>query len=84
MNDAVIIKLEQRLGRLHARQRLGIETDHEAWIFGQGINFFHLENWFSIHSVIRAMLKLTGLYWRGAQNADQAQRCRIRDTAEPV
>jgi hypothetical protein len=43
MNDAIAKKLEQRLGRLHARQRLGIEKDHEAQIFGQGINFFHIE-----------------------------------------
>jgi hypothetical protein len=34
MNDAVLNKLEQRLGRLHARLRLGIEMDHEAQIFG--------------------------------------------------
>jgi hypothetical protein len=32
--------LEKRLGRLHARQRLGIEKDHEAQVFGQGLNFF--------------------------------------------
>ena len=32
-----------RLGRLHAKLRLGIETDHEAQIFGQGINFFHID-----------------------------------------
>jgi predicted MPP superfamily phosphohydrolase len=63
--------LEQRLGRLYARQRLGIETDHEAQIFGQGINFFHIENWYSVHSVIRAILKLTGLYWRGRRNAER-------------
>ena len=36
--------LEQRLGRLHARLRQGIETDHEAQVFGQGINYFHVEN----------------------------------------
>ena len=65
MNETVLNKLELRLGRLHARQRLGIETDHEAQIFGQGINFFHLENWYSIHSVIRTTLKLLGLYGRG-------------------
>ena len=63
--------LEQRLGRLYARQRLGIETDHEAQIFGQGLNFFHIENWYSVHSVIRAILKLTGLYWRGRRNAER-------------
>jgi hypothetical protein len=40
---------------------LGIETDHEVQIFGQGINFFHIENWYSVHSVIRTTLKLMGL-----------------------
>jgi uncharacterized protein len=63
--------LEQRLGRIYARQRLGIETDHEAQIFGQGLNFFHIENWYSIHSVIRTTLKLSGLYWRGRRNAER-------------
>src|SRR5690349_1353462 len=61
-------KLEQQLGNLHARQRLGIEKDHEAQIFGQGINFFHIENWYSVHSLIRNGLKLIGLYQRGLKN----------------
>jgi uncharacterized protein len=65
--------LEQRLGRLHARQRLGIEADHEAQIFGQGLNFFHIENWYSAHSIIRTVLKLSGLYWRGRRNAERIQ-----------
>jgi predicted MPP superfamily phosphohydrolase len=73
MNEAVLEKLERRLGRLHARQRLGIETDHEAQIFGQGITFFHIENWYSIHSVIRATLWLMGLYRRGRKNAENIQ-----------
>src|SRR5438105_8425069 len=73
MTDAGVNKLEQRLGRLHAKLRLGIELDHEAQIFGQGINFFHIENWYSIHSVIRTTLKLMGLYWRGRKNAEQIQ-----------
>ena len=71
MNEAIFSKLEQRLGRLHAKLRLGIETDHEAQIFGQGINFFHIENWYSVHSVIRTTLKLMGLYWRGRKNSEQ-------------
>jgi uncharacterized protein len=76
MNDTVILKkLEQRLGRLHTRLRLGIETDHEAQVFGQGVNFFHIENWYSIHSLIRATLMLMGLYWRGCKNAG---RVRVR------
>jgi predicted MPP superfamily phosphohydrolase len=73
MNETVLNKLERRLGRLHAKQRLGIEMDHEAQIFGQGINFFHIENWYSIHSVIRTTLKLLGLYGRGRKNAERIQ-----------
>jgi predicted MPP superfamily phosphohydrolase len=73
MNDAVLGKLERRLGSLHARQRLGIENDHEAQIFGQGLNFFHIENWYSSHALIRAGLVLMGLYWRGRRNAQNVQ-----------
>lgn len=70
MDEEILLKLEQRLGRLHARQRLGIEMDHELQIFGGGINFFHIENWYSVHSVIRNALKLAGLYGRGCRNAE--------------
>ena len=66
--DDILRKLEERLGPLHARQRLGIETDHEAQIFGQGLLSFHIVNWYPVHSVIRNALKLTGLYWRGRRN----------------
>ena len=71
MDEDILAKLEQRLGRLHARQRLGIETDHEAQIFGQGLTFFHLENWYSARSIIRNGLKLSGLYWRARRNAER-------------
>lgn len=69
-DEDIATRLEQRLGRVHARQRLGLERDHEAQIFGQGINFFHPENWYSAQVVIRMFLKLTGLYWRGQKNAE--------------
>lgn len=65
--------LEKRLGRLHARQRLGIEKDHEAQVFGQGLNFFHLENATLSHSLIRGALMLTGLYWRGLSNTAKVE-----------
>ena len=65
----VLAILEKRLGRRYARQRLGIEKDHEAQVFGQGINFFHIENLPLGHVVIRAGLMATGLYWRGLRNA---------------
>lgn len=71
MQHDVLARLEQRLGRVHARQRLGIENDHEAQIFGQGINFFHPENWYSFQAGFRLLLKLTGLYWRGQKNAER-------------
>ena len=73
LTQDLIEKLEQRLGRLYARQRLGIENDYESRVFGHGINLFHIENWYSIHWVIRHALKLTGLYWRGCRNAENIQ-----------
>ena len=73
MNDPDLRRLEQRLGAVYARQRLGIEIDHEAQIFGQGLNFFHPENWYATPSLIRAALKVTGLYWRGCRNAARVQ-----------
>ena len=71
--DDVLLRLEERLGRLYARQRLGIEQDHEGQVFGGGINFFHIENWYSIHSLIKIALKTSGLYWRGVTNTAKIQ-----------
>lgn len=71
--NEILSALEERLGRLHARQRLGIEKDHEAQVFGQGINFFHVENLTPSHALIRALLMASGLYWRGARNAAKVQ-----------
>jgi predicted MPP superfamily phosphohydrolase len=70
MTDEVLRKLEQRLGPLHAQQRMEIERNHEAQVFGQGLTFFHLENWYSAPAIIRTILKLTGLYWRALRNAE--------------
>jgi hypothetical protein len=71
MTENLLRQLDQRLGPLHARQRLAIELDHEAQVFGQGLTFFHLENWLSAPAVIRTALKLTGLYWRARRNAER-------------
>lgn len=69
MDQAIYEQLEKRIGRLHLQQRLGIETDYETKIFGQGVNFFHIENWYSIHSIIRNGLSWFGLRARGRRNA---------------
>ena len=71
MDENILRKLEIRLGPLHARQRLGIERDHEAQVFGQGLTFFHLENSSWAEWIIRNVLKATGLYWRARQNAER-------------
>lgn len=71
MDKDILHELEKRLGPLHARQRLGIETDHEAQVFGQGLTFFHLENASLAPAVIRGALKLAGLYWRARRNAER-------------
>src|SRR5258707_3470200 len=73
MNEDIVQHLERRLGRLHARQRIGIEDDHEARVFGQGFNYFHPENWYHSPAIIRNALKLTGLYWRARKNTERIQ-----------
>jgi uncharacterized protein len=74
--DEIDHALESRLGRVHARQRLGIEKDHEAQAFGQGLTFLHVENLPITHAIIRTILCLSGMYGRGRANA---ARVRLRN-----
>ena len=85
MDEDILRKLEERLGPLHARQRLGIETDHEAQVFGQGLTLFHFENLYLAPAIIRNALKLTGLYWRARRNAQRiiVKRNDVRFAALP-
>ena len=73
MDSEELHLLERRLGRLHVRQRLGVEKDHEAQVFGQGLNFFHIENSALSTLAIEYTLKLTGLFRRGRKNAEQVE-----------
>jgi len=82
IDRGVLEKLEERLGRLYARQRLGIEDEHEGRVFGQGINFFHPENWYLSASFIRTALMATGLYWRARKNAENI-KIRHHDIRSP-
>ena len=70
MTEEISEFLEKRLGRVHAKLRLGIEAEHEAQVFGQGINFFHIENLRSSHFVIPAILKLVWTIWTRLQKCD--------------
>lgn len=62
-------RLGRRVGRLHLSQRQGIQRDHVTQIFGRGRNFFHIENWYSVHALMRYAMHLVGLYRRGRRNA---------------
>jgi predicted MPP superfamily phosphohydrolase len=70
IDRGMLEKLEERLGRLHARQRLGIEGERDGRVFGQAVNFFRPEKWYLSASVIRTALMATGLYWRARRNAE--------------
>jgi uncharacterized protein len=70
--DQGITTLFEPLGRrAHARERLRIETAHEMRMAGPALNFFDVESWYSIHSLIRTTLRLAGLYRRGCRNAER-------------
>lgn len=71
--EEILDYLKQRVARWHLKQRLGLERDHEVRVFGQGRNFFHIENWYSFHSVIRNSLRLSFLHGRGKRNARKIQ-----------
>lgn len=68
--DALLSILRQRIGTAHLNQRLGMEADFERRVFGGlGRNFCHIENWYSVHGLIRTCLRLCGLHGRGKRNA---------------
>lgn len=62
-------RLVARLGRVHLRQRLGLESEYEGQVFHRGTHFFHLENWTTGHALLRAGLLLVGMLGRGRRNA---------------
>ena len=73
--------MHKRVARWHLKQRLGIEQFNEARVFGQGRNFFHIENWYSVHSLIRNTLRLLLLHGRGRRNA---RRIQLRNNFFPL
>ncbi len=81
--DEVDDALKRRLGRLYARQRLGIEKDHEAQKFGHGLTFFHFENLPISHAIIDSILRASGTYWRGRANAARI-RLRTNEVYSPA
>jgi predicted MPP superfamily phosphohydrolase len=68
-DDLLKYRLSLRLGPTHARQRLSIERNTEANVFGRDKKSFHIENLASAPGFIRTCLKLAGLFQRGQENA---------------
>ncbi|ABM20474.1 MULTISPECIES: metallophosphoesterase [Marinobacter] len=62
-------RLSLRLGPVHARQRLGIERETEARVFGRDKRSFHLENLTNAPKLIRFCLKAVGLLRRAQANS---------------
>ncbi|TQV66995.1 metallophosphoesterase [Exilibacterium tricleocarpae] len=63
------VPLEARIGSIHFNQRLGLEREKEARVFGGGRTFFHIENWTLIGVLLKYGLRLLGLTARGKRNA---------------
>lgn len=72
MSPDLVQQLEQRFGRLHLRQRLGIEDDHERHA-GRGGGSLRPRRWYLSPSIISGSLKLTGMYWRARKNAERIE-----------
>ncbi|RBP18378.1 hypothetical protein DFR50_101325 [Roseiarcus fermentans] len=71
--DEIALRLEARLGPLHAKLRLGMEREHEAQAFGQGLSFLHIENMPVMQAIIEVALRVTGTYRLGLANAGKVE-----------
>jgi hypothetical protein len=73
MDEDILGKLDERLGPIHARKRIGMEQTHEDKVSSQGLTFFHLENWYPAPWIIQSVFRATGLYWRALRNAERIE-----------
>jgi predicted MPP superfamily phosphohydrolase len=71
VTTSALQNLVDRIGAEHVERRLKVEIEHEAQVFGQGLIFFNLENWYLASWIIGSALKLSGLYSRARRNADR-------------
>jgi predicted MPP superfamily phosphohydrolase len=81
IDEETLQVLQSRVGKIHLRQRLGMERTYEHKVFGQGRTFFHIENWHSLRPLIRYALRLTLLHGRSRRNA---RRIHVRENHIPV
>ncbi len=79
--EEALRRLETRLGPLHAQFRLGMEREHEAQAFGQGLSFLHLENMPPMRVIIEIALRVTGTWRLGQANA---AKVKLRHNSVPL
>ena len=65
--------IEERVGRIHMMQRLGIQTDHVNDQIGQGYAYINFENIGWMYKLLKIILHGTFLYQRGQRNAVDMQ-----------
>ena len=65
--------IEERVGRIHMMQRLGIQTDHVNDQIGQGYAYINFENIGWMYKLLEIILHGTFLYKRGQRNAVDMQ-----------
>ncbi|HEY3846632.1 MAG TPA: metallophosphoesterase [Acetobacteraceae bacterium] len=68
-DDSALDALAARIGRMHVRQRLGLERDLEALVFHGGRSFRHADTWCSMRGLVRGGLRSVGLLERARRNA---------------
>jgi uncharacterized protein len=68
-SEEVHRRLASRLGRIHAQQRLGIETDHESHSLAHSLTVFHIENVPYSRLLIEGILRLSCMFSVGVRNA---------------
>lgn len=69
----ILNNLEDRIGQLHLKQRLGIQADHQAKASKKVRGFFYNDTRYSFQSLIRGGLRTMGLHRRGRRNAANLQ-----------
>ena len=68
MREFDIEKYVRRLGRFHVEQRLNMQANHAADIFGPGLVHIHIENMLWLHFCIKRLLQVCGVYGLGRRN----------------
>jgi predicted MPP superfamily phosphohydrolase len=68
-DDLLLAHLRRRMEPLHLRQRLGVESEGEHPVFGQGKGIFKRTKWLSLERALLWGLKASLLYGLGRRNA---------------